>query len=200
MNYYLLKSFICFLSTKKLFTYFKKRYSRGQIKLLNSFVALKGEIRTTKFSIKRLKSCLQYRVIPTYLAHRLKRSKVKFSLTIEKAFINDELQHAFRRLEKLRRDYSSLWREVKCVCSFYDLLRLCNYISKIDLRMFDVESKRSEKQMSFLVRQRYGNSFTHGDRHILNLSKHQLSENESFVLGHGLKYCVPPKTLTKLRS
>ena len=77
------------------------------IKLLNSFVALKGEIRTTKFSIKRLKSCLQYRVIPTYLAHRLKRSKVKFSLTIEKAFINDELQHAFRRLEKLCRDYKN---------------------------------------------------------------------------------------------
>ena len=193
MNFYLLKSLLCFLSTKRLFTYLKKRYSRGQIKLLNSFVALKGQVRSTKFSIKRLKSCLQYRVIPKFLAQRLKNSKVKFSLTIEKAFITDELQHAFRRLDKLRKEYSSLWREVKCFLSFYDLLRLCQYISKIDLRMFDVESKRHDKQISFLVKQRYGNSFTRGDQHILNLSSHDLSENESFVLGHGLKYCIPPR-------
>ena len=102
------------------------------------------------------------------------------------------MRHELDRLEKLRNDYSSLRREVKSFLSIYNLLRLCQYVSKIDIKATDIEMKRHDKQIAFLVERRYGRSFDGGDQHILNLSSYQLTENEQFVLGHGLKYSVPP--------
>ena len=55
----LMKSLLNFLTASKLFKYFKKRYKKKEIKLLNDFVSLKGKIRTIKTHIKFLKSCLQ---------------------------------------------------------------------------------------------------------------------------------------------
>lgn len=190
-----MKSLLCFMTTSKLFKYFKKRYKFKEIKLLNSFVSLKGKIRTIKSHIKFLKSCLQYRILPTYLNHRLNNSKVKLSLKIERAFISDELQHEYEHLDDLRRIYRCRWKEIRGILSFCDLLRLSLYISKIDQRLSEPERKRHDRKISFLVQKRYGKSMSNGDKHIINLSQHVLTEDEKFVIGHGLKYCVPPKSL-----
>ena len=36
-----------------------------------------------------------------------------------------------------------------------------------------------------------------GKKHIQNLSDYVLSDTEEFVLGHGLNFCLPPKTVCK---
>ena len=81
------------------------------------------------------------------------------------------------------------------VLSFCDLLRLSLYVSKIDQRLSEKERKINDKKISFLKQKRYGKSLTNGEKHIINLSKYELTEDEKCVLGHGLKYCVPPRSI-----
>ena len=48
-----------------------------------------------------------------------------------------------------------------------------------------------------LRRKRFGTALSDGKKHIQNLSDYVLSDTEEFVLGHGLNFCLPPKTVCK---
>ena len=98
-------------------------------------------------------------------------------------------------MEHLRRIYQCRWKEIRGILSFCDLLRLSLYVAQIDQRLSDSERKKHDRKISFLVEKRYGKSMSNGDKYIINLSKHVLSDDERFVFGHGLKYSVPPRSL-----
>ena len=46
-------------------------------------------------------------------------------------------------------------------------------------------------------RKHFGTMLSDGKKHIQNLSEYVLSNTEEFVLGHGLNFRLPPKTVCK---
>ena len=77
---------------KKMFSYFRRRYNNDKIKKLNNILKLRGKIRTLQLSTKFLKDCIIKRVSPRFITFRIQKSKVRPSPTIERAFINDEIE------------------------------------------------------------------------------------------------------------
>ena len=197
MRLILFKAICKFLSTRKLFTYLKKRYSKSQIKLLNSLLQCKGKARINLSSIKFLKTCLQYKVLPGRFAHRLKVSKVKPSLNIEQAFMSDEINTLNHVVHQLRRRFQKLWSQVREFISTIDMIRLNLYICKINQKHTEIDDATNAKKLAFLIKQRYGQTFKDGDKHITNLSSYVLSEDERFVLSHGLDFCIKPTCIDK---
>ena len=74
------------------------------------------------------------------------------------------------------------------------MIRLSLYVSKINERLQQKEEESRRKQLQYLIKKRYGKTFssTSGNA-VINLSQYRLSDNENFVLKHGLNYCIPSK-------
>ena len=193
MKLVLLKSIFKFYSTKRLFNYFKQRYDKHLVKLLNSFVGLQGQTRHAKSRVRFLRSCIINRVLPSYLYQRIKHSQSKTSRTLEEAFLHDEIETKRNEIAHFRTMYRSTWSKLRNMITTHDMIRLCLYVSKINERLQIKEDSKCNRQVKFLMKQRYGGTIRPNDNLVINLSQHQLSENEKFVLEHGLDFCVPPK-------
>ena len=74
------------------------------------------------------------------------------------------------------------------------MIRLSLYVSKINERLQQKEEESRRKQLQYLIKKRYGKTFssTSGNA-VINLSQYRLSDNENFVLKHGLNYCILSK-------
>ena len=60
---------------------------------------IRGKIRTFKFSTAFLKACRSHRVAPKYMIARIERSKIRHSLVVERAFMNDEIEKQTKQLK-----------------------------------------------------------------------------------------------------
>ena len=66
--------------------------------------------------------------------------------------------------------------------------------------MNELNGKRSLKHdrlIMVLRRKHFGTALSNRKKHIQNLSNYVLSDTDEFVLGHGLNFCLPPKTVCK---
>ena len=185
-----------FHSTYKLFKTLKNRYNTYQVKLLNNLVGLKGKIQSKKCLLRHLKSCLHYRVAPSYIAQRLKASKVKVSATIEIAFIQDEIENISSGVKYYQSQFRKTWVEVRKTVSFYDLFRVSRYICKINEELAVRERRKHGKKLQYLIQKRYGSSFKFTGN-VVNLSDYVFDDNEKFVLEHGLNFAIPPRKVNK---
>ena len=70
------KATLKFCTANKIFVYFRLRYTKQQIAVLNNVVRTKGKIATLKFSAAFLKACISKRVVPKYIVARIERSRV----------------------------------------------------------------------------------------------------------------------------
>ena len=140
---------------------------------------------------------MQYKVIPGRIFHRLKAAKVKASLSIEKAFISDEIEVHNQSILSCRRKFQQLWSQVRSFISIIDMIRLNLYISKINHKRADSDETKNSKKMKYLIHERYGSVFKSGDQHIINLSTYNLTDNEKFVLSHGLDFCIKPSYIDR---
>ena len=123
------------VDTKRLFAYFKQRYTNEEIEDLNALVKLRGKLRSARFSLSFLSLCLTNRVAPKFITTRISKSGVRHGPTIERAFLQDEIQKTKTNILNLKR--------------------------------------------------------------FSNLSDHSLSETETFVLGNGLEFCIPPQRINR---
>ena len=78
------------------------------MKELNNVIKIRGKNRNIQLSAKFLKECLYKRVAPQFITSRIIKSQARPNLTIERAFLNDEigknetkLKSLFRKLRKL---------------------------------------------------------------------------------------------------
>lgn len=187
----LFKSLLKFCSADHLFTYLKRRYDTGEVKILNNLIKLKGKLRTQLASHRFLTSCLVNRVVPGYIQGRITRSKVRQSASIEQAFLQDAASRSLEKFSALRQIYRSCWRRARSFLSFFDMLRLCRYIADIDSKVLMATDRRNSENVNKLIRKRFGLTRLSPDKVITNLSDYTLSQAESFVLSHGLDFCVP---------
>ena len=185
-------------TTKKLFTYLRQRYDRGQIENLNYIVKLRGKIRTLKWNKIFLGRCISRKVAPTFIKQRLEKTKVKPSWKIQLAFMNEEMEDIQRRTTKLNSTYRNNWRENTMFLNFFDKIRLCKYLANVELRMEEKTTALHDRRIDFLIKKRYGDSnMSSGACSLINLSKYQLTDEESFALKLGLNFCVPFRSISR---
>ena len=152
----LFPALVKFCSTNRLFTYFRRRYSKKQIGDLNSNVKLRGNIRTAKFSISFNKLCLAKRVLPKFISARISRSRASHGPTIESAFLNDEIEKINTQIWHAKRVYDREWNKIRNVLSFFDLIRFCHYLSEIDQRTENATNEKHNRDSPLLRKTRFG--------------------------------------------
>ena len=187
----LFKAILKFCSTHHLFIYLKRRYSANEVRQLNNLIKLKGKLRSALISYRFLKQCLHNKVVPHQIAARIAKSKAKPSLTIERVFLHDAASRALDQFSSLRNSYRSCWHTVRTFLSFFDVVRFCRYISQIDEKTFKLAQKRCDTNIDRLIKKRFGLPKLSADLVVTNLSNYSLSQAESYVLSHGLNFCIP---------
>lgn len=191
------KAILKFCTATQLFMYFRQRYTKQQIAVLNDVVRTRGKIRTYRRSSAFLQKCICERVAPQFIIDRLERSRARHSPDMERAFLKDEIDRLADQSRKLRRAYQIHWRAARDFLSFFDMIRFCKYLSILDERTQRKASNQHLHQLASLKSKRFGNALSDTRKHILNLSEYELSDLERFVLSHGLNFGMPPKSVSK---
>ena len=114
------------------FMYLQRRYTEQQIAVLNKVVRIRGKIKTFKFSTAFLKACRSHRVAPKYMIARIERPRIRHTLVVEWAFINNEIEKQTKQLKKLRAPYRTLLRATCQFLSFFDKIRFYRYLAMIE--------------------------------------------------------------------
>lgn len=76
--------------------------------------------------------------------------------------------------------------------SFFDWIRFCRFLGWVHQHEYVKLSTKFDASLKNLVHRKYGVTAEPNLDNIINLSSHQLTELESFVLAHGLDHCIPP--------
>ena len=126
-------------------------------------------------------------------------SKVKPSLFMERAFINDDINKLSARLDYLYNRRLTLWSSIRKLLSFFDYFRFSKYLSLGDEFYNNQAVRKNDRHLSLLVKSRFGEDNTDFDKHIFNFSDLILSDLEKSVLSKGLNFCIPPKKMDKVQ-
>ena len=108
--------------------YFRLRYTKQQIAVLNNVVRTRGKVRTLKFSAAFLKACISKRVAPKYIVARIERSRARHSPEMERAFLTDDVEKLTEQSRKLQTINQSHWRAAREFLTFFDTIRFCRYL------------------------------------------------------------------------
>ena len=192
----LLSAIFKFCTTNQLFKYFRRRYSDQQLKILNKLVKTRGKIRSATSQIVFLKASVGQRTLPKFVKFRIKKSSVRQTPNIERAFMCDEIEKSKSLITFLKGKLRALWQEVRQFLSFFDFIRFCRYIATIDERKERELSIKNERKLKFFF-QRFGNMAKPNKDTIINLSNYKLSPTEEFVLSHRLNFCLPPHSVQR---
>ena len=103
------KAIFKFCYTKRLFAYFKQRYTNEHIEDLNTLVKLRGKLRSARFSLYFLSLYLTTWVAHKFITARISKSGVRHSPTIVRAFLQDEIQKIKTNILNLKRLYTHQW-------------------------------------------------------------------------------------------
>ena len=178
-------------STKtKLFKNLKQRYNKTQLKLLDDLKKSRRKIHNLNLRIKFLHNCLENKVCPKVLFYRIEKAKLKCSPVMEKTFIKDEIRRCSSTVSSILINYSNALSLVLDQINVLDSIRFLRYLKNLDKFNLDKINKKHDKNLKFLIKRRFGNLTAKTKVH--NLSSYVPSEDENFVLKHGLKFCVPP--------
>ena len=191
------KAILKFCTTNKILAFFRFRYTKQQIAVLNNVVRARRKIRTLMFSAAFLKACVTKRVAPKYIVARIERSRARHSPEMERAFLIDDDEKLTEQSRKLQTIYQSHWRAAREFLTFFDTIRFCRYLASLDGRTESKSKIKNERLLFSLRRDRFGNALSDTARHILNLSGYDLSDTESFVLSQCLNFGLSPRYLWK---
>ena len=131
------------------------------------------------------------------MANRIRKANVNHSPHIEWFFLKDEIMRNNKRLRTLCTTYRAYWTKAYEFLFMFDTIRLCRYLAELDERTERKTKSKHDRLIMILRRKRFGTALSDGKKHIQNLSDYVLSDTEEFVLGHGLNFCQPPKTVCK---
>ena len=193
----LLKVIFKFRTTSKLFIYLRQMYNKQQIAVLNNVVEARGRMRTCKFSTAFLKGSVLKKVVPTFMANRIRKANVRHRPDMERFFLTDEIMTNNKRLRKLCTAYRAYWTKAREFLSMFDTIRLCRYLAELDERTERKTKSKHDRLIMILRRKRFGTALSDGKKHIQKLSDYALANTEEFVLGHGLNFCLPLKLCVK---
>ena len=171
------------------FTLLKKRYCRRVIDKCNLFVKTRNKMYNLTLSNELLMNCRKYKVTPKWLGARIRRSKLKHTLSVEEVFIKNELGRNECQMENLRRNYDRMLEQLQNLLSFCDFIALMKFVSATNKRLVKRRKRANDTNLSFLKSKRFGST---AKRHIINLSSYQPTDEENYTLSLGLNFALPP--------
>ena len=114
-----------FCTTNQLFKSLGQRYTEQQIAVLNDVVQTRGKIHNYRLSSAFLWKCIFERVAPKFITHHLKKSRVRHSPEMERAFLSDEVERLAVQSKRLQRADQSHWHAADAYLSFFDRICFC---------------------------------------------------------------------------
>ena len=81
------------------------------------------------------------------MSARISRTRAWHSPTIERAFLNDEIEKINTQIWHTKRAYERKWNIIRNVLSFFDLIRFCRYLSEIDQRTDNVTNEKHNRNI-----------------------------------------------------
>ena len=101
---------------------------RAQKKLAKT----RGKLRSLQSSIAFLKTVISQRVVPKWIYARIDKSRARLRPNMESAFMRDEIEKKRSLIKMQKSHYRTLRSHVRTILSFFDLLRFCRYVAKVD--------------------------------------------------------------------
>ena len=178
----------------KLFSYLKSRYPGKQIELFNQLLRTRRKIRNIQLACEFYSDCIEAKVAPKFLQSRIRKSACKYSPTLERIFLTDEINSQKRLVTKIQSTYEKLLTSTKNILTNGELERLLNYISSVDEKQDKAKKEKHASSIELLKKCRYGDNFDVSRNNVSNLSNYKLDDDEMFVLAHGLNYSMPPNS------
>ena len=181
-----------------LFRYLKSRYRPEQVNLLNQSLKSRIKINNVSLSIEFYQQCVSKKLAPKFIRARIANAAVKDSPSIEKAFLTDEIHRSKELLRKVKLTYDQQIKAAKKFLTADEFAAVMKYISTIEERNEKSKKAKNESTISRLQRFRFGDNISPSAIHVNNLSSYSLSDQELFVLSHGMNFSLPPKSLNRL--
>ena len=147
-------SVLNFLPHRRLFKYFKSRYSRVQLIRLNDVVRTRGRLNSVLYNNTFLQNCLDYAVAPRAIQRRVSKSKFHHSAAIERAFVKDELEKSRLALLRVRSRFQQLYQQTRHFLGFHDYLRFSRFLSVSDQRQRAELQKKYDETIRRYCQQR----------------------------------------------
>ena len=190
--------FLYKLSTEtKLFKHLRRRYNKFQLKELSNIRQSRRKLQNLTINNHFLERCIVNKVVPNFIASRIKRSKVKPSPAIERAFMSDEIAKTVSTNHFIKVKYNAQLSSASEWLSDLDKLRFLRHLLSIDRKEKKRKTMHYDSKVAFLKGKRFGKFNQFNSPNVINMSSYTLSESESFVLSHGLKFAIPPRVIKR---
>ena len=171
------------------FSYLKKHYCRSVIDRCNLLVNTQNKSCNLSLMKDFLSNCLTKKIIPKWLWFRIKNSKLKPGLAIERVFLKNELGQIDIKWTKLQNYEANILCFLEENLSNDDLTKLKKFTAMTTEKLVERKKKANSQELNRLISKRYG---TLPSRKITNLSTYKLTEEEEFTLCLGLNFSLPP--------
>jgi hypothetical protein len=182
---------------KNLFKQFRLRYNKEQMKLLNMLQKSRRKMQNLSLEVTFLQQCMENKVIPNFIRQRITRSKLKCSPTVERTFLSDEIGKCVSTKRFVKVAYIKDLKLTSAWLSELDKLRFLRHLADLDRNVKNKKLIKQHKTISYLKSKRFGKFESSSFSGVKNLSSYKPSETESYVLNHGLKFCIPPRKVTR---
>ena len=102
--------FLLCCSSNNIFKSFRRRYNMEQVKSLNRLVQFRQKMHRLALTNRFLGSCIVNKIVPNFMRFRIRKSKVKQSPVMERAFLNDEIGKNQDTIEDVKTRYKCFKR------------------------------------------------------------------------------------------
>ena len=187
---------ICLPSTLKLFTFFKRRYASSQIGELNSACRWRGQRIIISERILFLKSCLDNSVLPRDVYKKVKELRPRFSASIGRAFIKNDISREQEKLQRISGEYRNAMRRIGRFLSFTDWIRFNKLLGENGMVLRNRLRSENGGKLRWLRNQRFGSDELNRES-VFNLSQLKLTPTQLEVLSRGPKFGIPPGSIGK---
>ena len=126
---------------KPLFHYLKNKYSCNTIKLVRKLLSLFVKFDKFKCSTEFLKNCVANHFIPNYIGFKIKKTKLKTSITIEKAFCSDAIDKSELQTNKVKLILKDIM-EILDVIDKQVLILILEKVDKITTKIKEFKIKK----------------------------------------------------------
>ena len=176
--------------------FLKLKYSRSQIRELNSVFKCRNHWICVQERIFHLQRCLDNSVLPKNVYEKVKRLRPRFVRSVGRAFVKDEIITEQENLEWAFRSYRNAYRKVAQFLSFMDWIRASRLLGDSGDRLRRRTREENMEKLAWL-RNRKCSSIDETNTPVFNLSSLQPTMAQMEVLSCGPRFSIPPVVVCK---
>ena len=160
-------------------------------------VKICGKIRTVKLLTVFSKARIAKKLALKFITNRTKNAQIRHSTTIEPVFLTNEIFVKESNRDGLKPLDKKQLNKVQKFLSFFDWISFCRYLAEIEIRQRDQIQAKHFFTLNWMKKQHCGTAASVTKNNMVNLSKHDLSDTEKFVLAHVLEFCQLPSKINR---